>query len=281
MDKVLIQRIFYLCILCTDRTIWTQWHRILLLIPSSVYITKTRPNSTLVIAQGVVVSIMLLPVGQSRDKLGPDIKGYKTMTWSSSPGSHSHNNWIPWGGVEGRVILDSPKWGLLWHPLGSRSFLVVGLGFRVQVLLFFFFFFGQNFGSPQQPIVWWHMKIMYIKWCTCAFFFQCGTFFPFFFLFSNLIIWMLVFANITCMLTCMGSLPPTQWITQKSFILIGSLWVHTTFPILNLFIWWQLKCAKFDWAIATNSLFRMVMDTPTTYKLYRCVPLCAIDQLWE
>jgi hypothetical protein len=139
MDKVLIQRIFYLCILCTDRTIWTQWHRILFLIPTSVYITKTRPNSTLVIAQGVVVSIMLLPVGQSRDQLGPDIKGYKTMTWSS-PGSHSHNNWIPWGGAaEGRVILDSPKWGLLWHPLGSRPFLVVGLGFRVQVLLFFFF----------------------------------------------------------------------------------------------------------------------------------------------
>jgi hypothetical protein len=61
---------------------------------------------------------------------------------------------------------------------------------------------------------------------------------------------------------------------SKSFILISSLWVHTKFPIVNLFIWLQVKCAKFDWAIATNSLFRMVMDPPTTYKLYHCVYLC-------
>ncbi len=150
---------------------------------------KTRPNSTLVIAQGVVVSIMLLPVGQSRDKLGPHIKGYKTMTWSSSPGSHSHNNWIPWGGAEGRrVILDSPKWGLLWHPLGSRSFLVVGLGFRVQVLLFFFFFWSEFRVSSTTYSVMTHENNVHQVMHMCILFSNLVPFFLFFFLFSNLII---------------------------------------------------------------------------------------------
>jgi hypothetical protein len=173
MDKVLIQRIFYLCILCTDRTIWTQWHRILFLIPTSVYIMRSRPNSTSVIAQGVVVSSMLLPVGQSRDQLGPDIKGLQNhdmvITWLTFPQQLDPLGRRRWG--EGYIGF--PQMGLTLASFRKSTFFGCGL-----------WVVGSS--APQQPIVRWHMKIMYIKWCRCAFFFQCGTFFPFFFPFSQI-----------------------------------------------------------------------------------------------
>lgn len=135
------------------------------------------------------------------------------ITWLT----HSHNNWIPWGEVEGRVILDSQLGLLLWYPLGSRPFLVVL--------------------KCSSPLVRWHMKIMYIKWCRCAFFFQCGyLFFPF-----------LKFGHLNACsfkyylhVDVYGLTSTHSMNYSKSFILIGSLWVHIKFPIVNLFIRWQV-----------------------------------------